>query len=507
MRKVNSLKNFLTSVIPYFVIAVLGFVRIRVFVDCLGNEINALNQLFFQIFNYISLVEAGVGTLVTQRYYKLLIDDDKDTMNLVYSSSVKMLRKVSLIIFAMGVVISFFLEFLTNNTLSLGYMQFVFILFLLRAISEYLMLSPRFLLQADQKIYKINVWINVYRVLEYVVEIGWLYLGGDYIAILLATIVIRIFSYWFTNRKVFREYPWLHYEKDAPKIAIKGMDSVFMHKVSGTVYENTDILLISSFLNPLTVTIYSSYNTIIKFVNDMVILLSTAVTASFGNVMYKDEEEQRYRTFREMNILFFYCAAVFVIVLYYVTNSFVVNIWLGEQYRMVELGFTLMLALLFHNIARRPLLVLKDACAMFRETRMIALLEAVLNLALSFILVQKMGLVGVLLATVIATAASNFWFYPIYMFRNVFHQSYWIYFGKYAFTAAYVVLLCLFSQIVLPFPQNAGILLWLIIAAFYGIGVVCLTFFVFTVVFSEFRELVRKSWELLKVMMKKVKRT
>lgn len=506
MRKVNSLKNFLTSVIPYFVIALLGFVRIRVFVECLGNEINALNQLFFQIFNYISLVEAGVGTLVTQKYYKLLIDDDKDKMISVYSSGVKMLRKVSLSIFAMGIVISFFLEYLTNNTLSLGYMQFVFILFLLRAISEYVMLSPRFLLQADQKIYKINVWINVYRVLEYVVEIGWLYLGGDYIAILIATIIIRVISYWFTNRKVFQEYPWLHYEKDAPKIEMKGMGSVFTHKVSGTVYENTDILLISSFLDPITVTIYSSYNTIVKFINDMILLLSTAVTASFGNVMYKDEEEQRYKTFREMNILFFFCAAVFVIALHYVTNSFVVYIWLGEQYQMVETGFTLMMILLFHNIARRPLLVVKDACAMFRETRTIAIVEAALNLVLSIILVQKIGLVGVLLATVIATLASNFWFYPIFMYRNVFHKSYWIYFGKYSFTAAYVTLLCFLSNIFLPFPNDAGILLWLVIAAGYSISETCITFLIFTLVFQEFKAFVQKGIEMLKGLLKKEKR-
>lgn len=505
MRKVNSLKNFLTSVIPYLAIALLGFVRIRIFVECLGNEINALNQLFFQIFNYISLVEAGVGTLVTQKYYKLLIDDDKETMISVYSSSVKMLRKVSCVIFAIGVAVSFFLEFLTNNSLSLGYMQFVFILFLFRAISEYLMLSPRFLLQADQKIYKINVWINVYRILEYVVEIGWLYLGGDYITILLATIVIRVFSYWFTNRKVFKEYPWLYYNKEAPKIEIRGMGSVFMHKVSGTVYENTDILLISSYLDPLSVTIYSSYHTVIKFVNDMIILLSTAVTASFGNVMYKDEEEQRYHTFCEMNILFFYCAAIFIIALYYVTDYFVVQIWLGEQYQMIEIGYVLMLVLLFHNIARRPLLVLKDACAMFSETRTIAILEAGFNLVLSFILVQFMGLAGVLLATVIASLLSNFWFYPVYMYRNVFHKSYWIYFLKYAFTAVYVFTLCILTKNILPFPSDIGIITWFVIAALYCSVEALITFVVFAFVFKEFRDFVKKGWEMVKAVKKKVR--
>lgn len=503
MRKINSLKNFLTSVIPYFIIALLGFVRISAFIECLGDEINALNQLFFQIFNYISLVEAGVGTLVTQKYYKLLIEDDKETMIRVYTSSVKMLRKVSLAIFFMGVVISFFLEFLTNNSLSLGYMQLVFIIFLFRAIVEYLMLSPRFLLQADQKIYKINVWINFYRILEYVIEIGWLYWGGDYIIILLTSIIIRIISYWYTNRIVYREYPWLCYDKNVETVEIKGMRNVFTHKVSGTVYENTDILLISSFLSPITVTIYSSYNTIVKFINDIILLLATAVTASFGNVMYKDDDEQKFKTFQEMNVLFFFCATVFVVALYYVTDYFVVHIWLGEQYEMIQLGFIFMLCLLFHNIARRPLLIVKDACAMFRETQMIAIIEAATNLLLSFILVQYIGLIGVLLATVIATLISNFWFYPVYMYRNVFKKSFWIYFGKYTFVVVYTVLLCVLGKYLVPYPENAGIILWFVISALFSIGEMLITLVIYYMVFSEFREFVRKGVAMFTGFIKK----
>lgn len=504
MRKVNSLKNFLTSVVPYFVIALLGFVRIKVFVNNLGVEINSLNQLFFQIFNYISLVEAGVGTLVTQMYYKLLIDEDKKQINRVYASSVKMLRKVSLVILAIGIGVSFFLGYLTNNSLDLGYMQLVFIIFLFRAIIEYLMLSPRFVLQADQKIYKINTWINFYRILEIVIEIGWLYLGGDYVTVLLSSIVVRIISYVFTNRKVFKEYPWLQYDKNAKTIPIKGLKNVFMHKVSGTVYENTDILLISSFLPPLSVTIYSSYNTIIKFINDMILLLSTAVTASFGNVMYKDEDEQKYRTFEEMNILFFFCASFFIIALYYVTDYFVVHIWMGEAYEMINVGFILMLTLLFHNIARRPLLILKDACAMFRETQVIAIVEASANLVLSFILVQSMGIVGVLLATVLATLLSNFWFYPVYMYRNVFHKEVWRYYTKYGIVAIYTFIICISSKMLFTYPDDMGILMWIFISLLYCVfeGIITLVFF--SLIFKEFREFIKKGTDILKAMLRKV---
>ena len=52
---------------------------------------------------------------------------------------------------------SFSLGFLTNNHLSLVYMQIVFMLFILRSVIEYLMMSPKLVMQADQKLYKINI--------------------------------------------------------------------------------------------------------------------------------------------------------------------------------------------------------------------------------------------------------------------------------------------------------------------------------------------------------------
>ena len=43
MRKEKSLKNLLTSVIPYLILTVLGFLRLKVLLEQLGTEIYALN--------------------------------------------------------------------------------------------------------------------------------------------------------------------------------------------------------------------------------------------------------------------------------------------------------------------------------------------------------------------------------------------------------------------------------------------------------------------------------
>ena len=164
MRKKNSIKNILTSIIPYFIITLMSIFRVRLFLHSLGEEIYSTNQVFNQIFSYLSLIDGGIGCLIVQKYYKLFIDKDKDEINYTYSKSKKTMNYVSLIIFLIGFSLSFFIKFFVNNSLSSRYLQFVFILYLTRSIIEYLFISPRFVIQADQKLYKINIILNIYQI-------------------------------------------------------------------------------------------------------------------------------------------------------------------------------------------------------------------------------------------------------------------------------------------------------------------------------------------------------
>ena len=111
MRTKNSIFNFITSIVPFAVFVVLGFVRVGVWQDKMDENIYALNQLFFQLFAYLSIAEAGIGALIQKKYYALLIDQDQETICQYYTLSKRMLRKVCLIIMGGGVVLSFFLNY------------------------------------------------------------------------------------------------------------------------------------------------------------------------------------------------------------------------------------------------------------------------------------------------------------------------------------------------------------------------------------------------------------
>lgn len=442
MRTQKTVKNILTSVVPYLFLTFLGFLRLKVMLNSLGEEIYALNQVFIQIFSYISLLEAGVGTLITQLYYQYFAKLNKDKICKIYSYSKKLLNKISLIMIICGLIISFFLKFLTNNNLSMYYMQFVFVLYLFRSVLEYIMYAPKFVIMADQKSYKINLVTNIAKIIEMIIEVILLVVYKNYILILIVTIITRYISYYISNKIVFKEYPWLKEKDNNEKLEVKEMGAVMTHKLAGTVYSNTDILLASAFLNPISVVIYSSYNYIIKFINDVVYMIGTAITASMGNVLYKDDVDKQYLVFEKINSLFLFFGMLFSISLYACTNSFV-KLWIGNDKIMSNLSFLLMILTLFFSIVTRPFLIVRDSKALYSNTKWIAISEALINFVMSILLVRKMGIFGLLLGTIIATVLTTVLFYPKYIYNNIFEKKEYKYFFKLALSTCVTIVSCL----------------------------------------------------------------
>lgn len=497
MRKSNSLKNFITSTIPFIILIFLGFWKINVWQSTLDENIYALNQLFFQIFAYLSLAEAGIGALVQKEYYKLFAKDDKEKICIYYTLSKKMLRNVCYIIIALGIVVSFFLPLLANgNELSAHYMQRIFILFLAKSLVEYFMFSPRFVLQADQKIYKLNVQMNVYKIIEGLMETLLIMYGISYEWVLVFTFVLRIIMNLHLNRIVFREYPWLKEVKDTQGLKIQGMQHVLLYKVVSVVYENVDVLLISAYVNPLSVIIYSNYKYITKYLSDMIYMVGNSITSSLGNLLYASEDEHSFHTYEMINTMFYFIACFLTIALGFCMNSFIV-IWVGKDKVFDTVSFICILFLFFHGVVRRPQYILKDIFALYKELQAVSIAESVLNLVLSFVLIKTYGIRGVLIATVISTLLTNFWYFPLFLYKKVFNKKPWLDICKYLFAAACTTVILVASYAIVPSISSKGYVLWFLSSCIYSFVVLVILVIIFSISFKSFRRLLMQCKEML----------
>lgn len=495
MRKINSMKNFFTTFMPYIIIALLGFVKTKIFVANLGDDIYALDQLFFQILAYISLAEGGVGLFIVQKYYKCFVDNDKEKINEIYSSSRKILKYIGIFMVFSGIITSFFISHLTNNSLSFSYMQIVFILFLFKNLIDYFMFAPRFVLQGDQKLYKVNLLVNFIRILDLIIFIVLIKLGVDYLVILIPGIFIKIIFNLIINRLIYKEYPWLKLDKNANIKMFNGIRHIFAQKISGVLYYNTDIILISAFIKPIEVVIYASYNYLSKTLVDVIDMFCNALSPSFGNVLFKENKEVQYETFNELNTLFYFISG-FASIMFLLFSKPFVDLWIGQKYSIDSYSLIFMGLILYITISRRMIMITKDNLGLFKETKYFILLEAILNLGISLLLVHKFEIAGVLFATMISTLMTTFWYIPYYIFKKYFNKSFFLYIRSYLITISifsliYYVFKKYFIVSIETFPQ------WFIYAIIYGIILFIILFAIFYVAYKPFRTLIKKWYHFL----------
>ncbi len=508
MRTKNSLFNFATSIIPYIIFVILGFVKVNVWQSKMDENVYAINQLFFQLFAYLSIAEEGIGPLVQKKYFSLLIDKDRASICKYYTLSRSLLRKTCSIVFIAGILLSFFLKYLSNdNTLSLLYMQEIFILFLVKNLVEYFMFSPRFLLTADQKLYKINIQSYGYKLSECLMEILLIYIGVSYVLVLLLSILLRILMNLHLNRRVFKEYPWLKPEKPDKNMSLKGMKHIIVFRIVTVIQENLGTLLISAFINPLSVIIYTNYKYITKYINDLIGQIGISLGASVGNLL-NDKSEERgkvFDTFQMITTFFYFIAAFLTLTLSFCINPFI-SVWVGENKLLDDISLLCLLFVFFHNIARRSVFILRDVFVLYKDIQINLIIEAIVTLLLSFGAIKlNLGIRGILIASAIAPLFTSFAYMPIKIYKRIFCRFPVIDFIKY-FASLIIISALRFLGTLIPFGvSSSSFIMWLTTTAAMAIILGILLFAVYWCLFKSFRRLLNTGLWTLKNIFKKTK--
>lgn len=495
MRTNNSIKNIISVLFFNVIIGLLGFVKARCFVDGLDNDIYSLNQLFYQIFVYIQIADLGLCLIVNKQLYKALSKDDKDEVNNIYSAAKVFFKSIGIIMLVISLILSFFIKYLTKANVSPLYMQIVFIIFIFRNVVDYFFFTPRCVLEADQKMYKVNHLLKSIKIIETIVEIVLVLLGVNYIIVLLPGIAITIIIDILMNKKVFKEYPWLEDKHKYNKKYLTGIKHVIWQKLSVLLSANTDIILISTFINPLNVIIYTSYNYVCQYLSDTLFIISSSITPSFANLLHKEKEEKKYSVFTELNILFLFIAS-FVMIMLYGFLTPLISFWMGNEYITTNLILLLFCLITFQKIADRPMAIIINSHGLFKETQSACIIEALLNLSLSLILVKPLGILGVLVGTVLSKLLITTIQYPIYIMKNIFKQSSFRYLLNYFIVIGInMFFIFIINQMI---PQLPSITTWIIYVIIFAIIVGISLFVIYFISFKSFKLLTNRGKDYLK---------
>lgn len=439
-RTENSILNINFSVISQLIKIVFSFVSRTVFIYTLGMEILGTNGVFASILSYLALSELGIGTAVTFTLYKPIAENDTEKIKSIVNFYRKLYKIIGLVILVAGMCVIPFLQSITADFILTKQLYIAYIIYVINIASTYLLFSYRqVLLVAHQKKHKIEKTNIVCYLLTNSLQIAFLLLFHNYIVYLVIQFFTQNLQQYWIYRVVGREYPYVN-DKDCKKLEKadkksigNSVFSIAFFKVGAVILNSTDNIIISAFIGVAIVGIYSNYHLLISTVTGFIGLVFSSLTASVGNLNVSASCEQREKVFDKIFLVSTLLYGAGGMMLFQMLNPFI-SLWLGDSY--VFSNQTVIVFIIDFMLAgfMIPIDTFKDACGVFKVGRYRPLLTVVINIVLSVILAQKMGITGIVLATSISRVCTTFWIDSRYTYRLIFKKrplKYYLTFVKY----------------------------------------------------------------------------
>jgi len=190
---------------------------------------------------------------------------------------------------------------------------------------------------------------------------------------------------------------------------------------------STDNIIISKFINVVTVGLYSNYLLISTSIKNFVSSFFWNLTASFGNLLVTENDEKKNEIFNVINFIAFFVFGSCALILYGVFNP-LIEVWIGEKYLLGNVVVLLIAIEFFVYGMSVPISVVKSSAGLYKEDKYIPIFTAMINLGVSIALVKPLGLSGVLIGTIACAVLLPIWYKPILVYKHVLHGDLKLYY-------------------------------------------------------------------------------
>lgn len=451
----NSTKNILSNFASQILIAVLGFFSRTVFIRTLGEQYLGINGLFSNFISMLSLSELGVGTAITYKLYKPLAEhNEADTIK--YMNFFKICyRAMGLVMMGIGLVCMPFIPDMINGDTGFFNVYFVFFLYLVQSVSTYIFFAYKSaILKADQKTYVVTNITTVVMIFQYIVQIILLVCLRNFYFYIAIIILGNLITNFIVSLEVDKRYAFLKKDKktlpnkNEIKDLFKDCYALSIYKVNNVVLKTIDNIVLSKFIGLSVVGLYSNYTLIFNYLKNFMTTFYTGTIASLGNLHVSDNKEKEYKVCHTINYVTYLVYGVVAVGINSVINA-VIQMWLGSEY-LLERSFVHVLAAEFYigGIAR-ALSTFRTSMGLFQQGKYRPLIGAVINIVLSVLFVHKLGITGVILATVIANVSTYYTIDSYIIYKYGFHRSVVEYYKESILSTAGIVVAAVIIELII----------------------------------------------------------
>ena len=429
MRLENSTRNVKAAWLLQLVHILCQFVSRTVIIKVLTIEYVGLSGLFSNVLMMLSLAELGIGEAIIFSMYGPIAKNQKENIQSIMAFYKKVYVSVGAFIMIAGLAITPLIGYFIKDMPDIPGIYWIYALYVVNSSVSYFFSYKAAFVTANQNNAVVVINEGIWEVAMVAIQITILFTTKNYIGFMIVGILFVVLRNISISMIADKKYPILKEKTKAPMPKEifgqikKNTGAMVFHKLGTIVVFATDNIILSKFVGLVSVGIYTNYLTITNAVTVFINKFFQAIAASVGNLAVNESVEKQESTFLKVLFMNFWMYTFSCCCLFNLLNPFVEDVWLGEGFLFNQFVVLLIVVKIYFTGMRSATQTFKNAKGLYWQNRYMPIYESIINLVASLILVNYIGVAGVLLGTIISSVTTCVWIEPHVLYKYGFEKS------------------------------------------------------------------------------------
>lgn len=411
--------NTSSSLIFQLTTIICGFIVPRLILQTYGSEVNGLINSITQFLAIIAFLELGVGAVIQSSLYKPLAEKDHVEISKIVVSGQKFFSRLARILLVYVIILMGVYPLVAKSNFGFLYTATMILVISISSFAQYYFgIVNSLLITANQRGYfSFNIQ-TVTLILNTIACFILIKIGASIHIVKLTTSLIYLFRPILLSLYVKKNYNINWNVKYSGEPIKQKWNGIAQH-VAAVILDGTDNIVLTIFTGLEAVSIYSVYNLVVSGVKKLLLSTTNGIQSLMGEMLAKEEFDKLRKFFGLVEwsihtgtIFIFAVTSVLIVPFVEVYTSGV-----NDANYIQPIFALLIVAANAGHCLRLPYNLMILAGGHYKQTQSNYVVASVLNIVVSIILVNFLGLVGVAIGTLIAMLYQTIWM-AIYDSKN-----------------------------------------------------------------------------------------
>lgn len=442
----GTILNFFTLILT----VIISFLMMPYLIHTLGDRWYGLWVIVGSLIGYYGLLDFGLSSANQRFIAKSLQDTDTNAVNRVISSSFSLLLLLGFISLLLTVGLYIAAPHFTDNLNDVAIFQTLIIIMGVKTAITFPFTVFHGVLTAHLR-YDISSFVLLFKLILRT-SLILLYLSFDYgiVTLAMVTFITELLGYFIIAFCAKKIHPTLsialkHIDLTTIKALFNYSKYTFIAYLGDILRFKIDTLVIGKFMGLVLVTHYSIAIRLVEYIVQILESLLGSFLPIFTRLDDNNDATKIKTSFLVITEISLFLSLLIIPVIMIVGDVFI-QLWMGKEYQDAYIPLLLLCLATLIEGCNKTCITLLYAKAKHSYYAKINIIEGIVNIALSLMLVQKFGLIGIALGTIIPAIINKIIFLPKVACQLIKLplRQYYLLMGKYFLFALFYYALCFY---------------------------------------------------------------